>query len=828
MLRGSHAQGVHLLRFIEHGLLVSCGCQEESPIVIFHVESGQAIFSTYCSSPAVEISLLANFTSRSSEELIVGSLYELYHFECVKSNEERLAITLNRLPLEEKGRSKITTCCFFQVNAHFRHLRQYDERVEKFVMTGHENGSINVWSLARREREYTFSQELSEVVRLIPTHNHLLVVTSSSFLTYYSIDIEQREKLSIVDVTQIDQQLASYDLYDCLPCPHHKLLLVTQRADVFFLHEQEPRPQPSLSHFAHRRHRTVRVPHILPIFGRVRMQKLVRREHSEHLYLAVGQAIRAIDLQTHLFVREWDIGQEVVSFDVLHTKPYGLFIVAATSDNRLYAFANKSESLSRVRLEGEVVSVLAHAEESPALVMVLASTKEGLIKYNIVKNAFANAYPLARPNLCAQLSALEGGKVLLSGQNNELHALIVKEMHLQALANTGYRTSAALVKLHYHIPLDNRRVRLPVLVGGQAKALLAGREDGSISLWSSFEELGSRNAMALELHTSAVADLSLSQDQKHLLSSGSADQMVVQWRLAYFCEEGSARVSRMREEPSQEWLSDEFSLRRAEFCRFRNDKLVRCYDQHIAVRGIKNEVIRRLFSTKEWRAGSRAQQLAESNLALRMSFVFGIETFSQNNSVIALAAPKRFLYFVSKLIVLYHPADNEQQFYRGHQFRVTAMVLLQDRVRVASAEAAFNASIHIWSTRTLETLRIIRTQHRWGVIELAAHQHVLLSFGFREARPEQEGRGEEAGPDRNIYCYQVIDYEKGLTIAVRQEKDLAHALAINPSNPLSFASCNDGRVTFWEVRFSLIIKRKVCWLGGDTPTCCRFYPPDRG
>lgn len=153
VLKGNHVQGVHLIKFIENGLLVSCGCQEESPIIIFHVESGQAIFSTYCSSPAIEICLLSNFTNRTSDELIVSSLYELYHFECVKSNEDRLSITLNKLSLEDKAKSsKITTCCFFLINAHFKHLKQYDNRVEKFIMTGHENGNINVWNLAKREK----------------------------------------------------------------------------------------------------------------------------------------------------------------------------------------------------------------------------------------------------------------------------------------------------------------------------------------------------------------------------------------------------------------------------------------------------------------------------------------------------------------------------------------------------------------------------------------------------------------------------------------------------------------------------------------------------
>ena len=269
-------------------------------------------------------------------------------------------------------------------------------------------------------------------------------------------------------------------------------------------------------------------------------------------------------------------------------------------------------------------------------------------------------------------------------------------------------------------------------------------------------------------------------------------------------------------------------MRRAEFCKFRNDRLVRSYDQHISIKGLKNDVVRRLFNTKEWRVQNKVLQREESNLSLRINFVFGIETYNQNNSVIALASPKRFLYFVSKIIVVYYPADNEQQFYRGHQFKVTAMVLLEDKVRVASGEAAFMASIHIWSTKTLETLRVIKTQHQWGVIELATYHNILLSFGLKEVKLEQEGKSEEAVFEKNIYCYQVIDYEKGLTIAVRQEKDLVHSLAIDPSDPLRFASCNDGRVTFWEVRFNLILKKKVCWLNGDTPTCCLFYQPSKG
>lgn len=63
--------------------------------------------------------------------------------------------------MDDKNRHhhKITTACFFMINSHFKHLTQYDERVEKHVVTGHENGTVNVWNLSRLELDYSFSQE---------------------------------------------------------------------------------------------------------------------------------------------------------------------------------------------------------------------------------------------------------------------------------------------------------------------------------------------------------------------------------------------------------------------------------------------------------------------------------------------------------------------------------------------------------------------------------------------------------------------------------------------------------------------------------------------
>lgn len=63
-----------------------------------------------------------------------------------------------------------------------------------------------------------------------------------------------------------------------------------------------------------------------------------------------------------------------------------------------------------------------------------------------------------------------------------------------------------------------------------------------------------------------------------------------------------------------------------EFCKFRNDKLVKNYDQHLSIKGIKNDIIRRLFKSNinEWRIHNKTLRLEEPNIHLKMNFVFGI------------------------------------------------------------------------------------------------------------------------------------------------------------------------------------------------------------
>ena len=75
------------------------------------------------------------------------------------------------------------------------------------------------------------------------------------------------------------------------------------------LNEDECIDAPSISHFTHQKYKTQKVHHLLPIFGQIKMQKLLKKDHNEYLYIAVDHTIKAIDTLDHSFIREWNIGR---------------------------------------------------------------------------------------------------------------------------------------------------------------------------------------------------------------------------------------------------------------------------------------------------------------------------------------------------------------------------------------------------------------------------------------------------------------------------------------------------------------------------------------
>mmetsp|Transcript_9178 Transcript_9178/g.8080 ORF Transcript_9178/g.8080 Transcript_9178/m.8080 type:complete len:293 (+) Transcript_9178:674-1552(+) len=91
-----------------------------------------------------------------------------------------------------------------------------------------------------------------------------------------------------------------------------------------------------------------------------------------------------------------------------------------------------------------------------------------------------------------------------------------------------------------------------------------------------------------------------------------------------------------------------------------------------------------------------------------------------------------FVYFVSRIGIVYNPNHNKQKFYQGHKYKITCQASHPSRLIIATGESAPSPSIHIWNILTLEPLKIVKTDHKNGILTMSfSHDGVLLaSCGF--------------------------------------------------------------------------------------------------
>lgn len=80
---------------------------------------------------------------------------------------------------------------------------------------------------------------------------------------------------------------------------------------------------------------------------------------------------------------------------------------------------------------------------------------------------------------------------------------------------------------------------------------------------------------------------------------------------------------------------------------------------------------------------------------------------------------KHFIYFSSRLGIVFNPLNNKQDFYEGHRLKISTMVIHPKRSLIATGEVNVNPEIHVWDPQTLETLAVLCTSHKGGVLHLA-------------------------------------------------------------------------------------------------------------
>lgn len=79
---------------------------------------------------------------------------------------------------------------------------------------------------------------------------------------------------------------------------------------------------------------------------------------------------------------------------------------------------------------------------------------------------------------------------------------------------------------------------------------------------------------------------------------------------------------------------------------------------------------------------------------------------------------KQMIYYTTRIGVVYDVAKRKQRFYQGHKLKISAIARHPFLRIVATGEVNLNPLIHVWDAQSLETMVILQTSHRGGVLHL--------------------------------------------------------------------------------------------------------------
>lgn len=109
----------------------------------------------------------------------------------------------------------------------------------------------------------------------------------------------------------------------------------------------------------------------------------------------------------------------------------------------------------------------------------------------------------------------------------------------------------------------------------------------------------------------------------------------------------------------------------------------------------------------------------EEMLNLQFEWVFGVEVGRENIRFMRVEGQKagneRIIYSIGKIIVIYFPKLNTQQYYKGHAHPISVIEVSQFNKIAASAESGEYPSIHIWDVHNRINLAKFKRVHKYPV-----------------------------------------------------------------------------------------------------------------
>lgn len=138
--------------------------------------------------------------------------------------------------------------------------------------------------------------------------------------------------------------------------------------------------------------------------------------------------------------------------------------------------------------------------------------------------------------------------------------------------------------------------------------------------------------------------------------------------------------------------------------------------------------------------------------------------------------------------MIYDLNKRHQKFYQGHKVKISAIAKHPVLRVVATAEVNVTPFIHVWDAQSMETLVVMLTAHKGGVLHL-----VFSTDGTKIV---------SIGMDRT-FSLQIFNWKQGRSIAYRNTGYFPiFGIKFNPYDDTNFITCGYQHLCEWRIQGS--------------------------
>lgn len=434
---------------------------------------------------------------------------------------------------------------------------------------------------------------------------------------------------------------------------------------------------------------------------------------------------------------------------------------------------------------------------------------------------------------------------MIIGTNHRNHyKLDLPEMKNKNLVQESDSFNVSLLNLKYPAHTTNFNESLaPILLGQELKYIVAGNENGVITLWKDAEQLENNCGSLLRGHASKIVSISVTKHQDFLYSLGYSDNTILEWSVDLVtgqAQENKFNVNKKEASLVNNLPYDPMILRELYFCSSFKESEKKLCDTLTLFRGTTHKMLNAIMS-KDLEEFDETFLLNKRfpEISISLSHVYGFESYDRRNTLMYVEdyderwipqdinnlnyytsfdkSLRLYCYFVSRVVVISDSQVLDQKFYEGHKNKISCMKIHPCRSIVATGETAENPTIHIWNVHDCLPMHIIETDHGAGIINLAfsSDGEFLISLGMDK-----------------FFSIQVTEWKTEEKIAFRNSSSTPLIdVVVNPTNKYEFATCGFHKVQIWQiVGKSLLVKENIEINEGDknelpyiTSICYSYY-----